>query len=72
MGQAARQGHEEIVSTLVSAGANLGGADVEGPASIAIKRALLRDDRVALNIWRKAGIRIPDLEQQESRDDEEP
>jgi 60kDa lysophospholipase len=74
MGQAARQGHAEIVSLLVSAGANLGGADIEGPASLAIKMALLRNDSAALNIWRKAGIHIPDpdREQQQSRDDVEP
>jgi lysophospholipase len=57
--QAARQGNDEIVSTLISAGANLGGADVEGFAPLAVKMALLREDRAALNIWEKAGIPIP-------------
>ena len=53
---------------LVSAGANLGGADVEGFASLAVKMALVREDSAALKIWEKAGIRIPDRRQQESRD----
>ena len=68
MFQAARQGQDEIVSMLVSAGANLGGADVEGFASLAVKMALVREDSVALKIWEKAGIRIPDRQQQQSRD----
>ncbi|KAH9005330.1 L-asparaginase [Lactarius hatsudake] len=61
---AARQGQDEIVSMLVSAGANLGGADVEGFASLAIKKALFREDSAALKIWEKAGVRIPDRQQQ--------
>ncbi|KAH9066462.1 L-asparaginase [Lactarius vividus] len=65
---AARQGQDEIVSMLVSAGANLGGADVEGFASLAIKRALFREDSAALKIWEKAGVRIPDRQQQQSKD----
>jgi lysophospholipase len=69
MCQAARQGHDEIVSTLVTAGANLGGADVEGFAHLAMKMALLREDHAALNIWEKAGIPIPDRQQQQSKDD---
>jgi len=69
---AARQGQDEIVSMLVSAGANLGGADVEGFASLAVKRALFREDDAALKIWKKAGIRIPDREQQQSRDSMDP
>jgi lysophospholipase len=72
MRQAARQGHDEIVSMLVSAGGNLGGADLEGSASLAVKMALLRQDRTALDIWEKAGIRIPDRKQQQSRDDVKP
>jgi 60kDa lysophospholipase len=67
--QAARQGNDEIVSTLISAGANLGGADVEGFAPLAVKMALLRGDRAALNIWEKAGIPIPDRQQQESEEE---
>ncbi|KAI0302208.1 L-asparaginase [Russula brevipes] len=66
---AARQGHDEIVSTLVTVGANLGGADVEGFAPLAVKMALLREDHAALNIWEKAGIPIPDRQQQQSKDD---
>ncbi|KAH9043063.1 L-asparaginase [Lactarius pseudohatsudake] len=61
---AARQGQDEIVTMLVSAGANLGGADVEGFASLAVKKALFREDSAALKIWEKAGVRIPDRQQQ--------
>ena len=56
------------MSMLVSAGANLGGADIEGFASLAVKMAHVREDNVALKIWEKAGIRIPDRQQQQSRD----
>jgi len=70
--QAARQGHGEIVSTLVSAGANLGGADLEGGfAPLAVKMALLREDRAALDIWEKAGIPKQDRQQQHSKDDDD-
>lgn len=60
------------MSMLVSAGANLGGADVEGFASLAVKMAHVREDNVALKIWEKAGIRIPDRQQQQSRDSVDP
>lgn len=60
------------MSMLVSAGANLGGTDVEGFASLAVKRALLREDSAALKIWEKAGVRIPDREQQQSKDSVDP
>jgi hypothetical protein len=53
---------------LVSAGANLGGADLEEFAPLAAKMALLREDDAALNIWEKAGIPIPDRQQQQSKD----
>ncbi len=72
MFQAARQGQDEIVSMLVSAGANLGGADVEGFASLAVKKAHFREDSAALKIWEKAGIRVPDRQQQQSRDSMDP
>jgi len=61
---AARQGNDEIVSTLISAGANLGGADLEGFAPLGVKMALLREDHAALEIWKKAGIPIPDRQQE--------
>ena len=67
--QAARQGHDEIVGTLVSAGANLSGADLEGFAPLGVKMALLREDHTALNIWEKAGIPIPDRQQEEIKED---
>ncbi|KIJ69086.1 hypothetical protein HYDPIDRAFT_123159 [Hydnomerulius pinastri MD-312] len=57
---AARQGHEEIVDTLVSAGANLGGMEYEaGYAELALKNALGAGDRNALNVWRKSGMDMP-------------
>lgn len=55
------------MSTLVSAGANLGWADLEGFAPLAAKMAL-REDHAALNIWEKAGIPIPGRQQQQSED----
>ena len=67
--QAARQGNDEIVSTLISAGANLSGADLEGFAPLGVKMALLREDHAALEIWKKAGIPIPDRQQGESNKD---
>lgn len=56
------------MSTLVSAGANLGGADLEEFAPLAARMALLREDHAALKIWEKAGIPIPDRQQQQSKD----
>ena len=56
------------MSALVSAGANLGGADVEGFAPLAAKVALLREDHAALKIWEKAGVPIPDRQQQQSKE----
>lgn len=66
--QAARQGHDEIVSTLVSAGANLSGADFEGFAPLGVKMALLREDHAALDIWEKAGVPVPDRQQKSKED----
>lgn len=57
------------MSTLVSAGANLGGADLEEFAPLAAKMALLREDHAALNIWEKAGIPKPDRQQQQQSKD---
>jgi hypothetical protein len=34
--------------------------------------AHVREDSVALKIWEKAGIRIPDRQQQQSRDSIDP
>jgi hypothetical protein len=55
------------VSTLVSAGANLGWADLEEFAPLAAKM-VLREDHAALKIWEKAGIPIPGRQQQQSED----
>lgn len=57
------------MSTLVSAGANLSGADLEEFAPLAAKMALLREDLAALNIWEKAGIPIAGRQQQQQSKD---
>jgi lysophospholipase len=49
--------HGKIVDVLVSAGANLGGSDVEGGfTDAAIKRALRHGDERAIQVWQKSGI----------------
>ncbi|KAG8217609.1 asparaginase-domain-containing protein [Butyriboletus roseoflavus] len=54
---AARQGHEDIVDTLVGAGANLGGLDYEaGYAELSLKNALNSGDQNAIEIWGKTGM----------------
>lgn len=66
--EAARQGHEIVVDNLIQAGANLGGADFDGGfATLAVQTALRIGDHVALQIWAKAGMRIPS--RQETRDE---
>lgn len=51
--------HANIVELLVSAGANLGGSDVEGGfADIAVKKALRHGDEGAIEVWQKSGICI--------------
>ncbi|PIL24495.1 transporter [Ganoderma sinense ZZ0214-1] len=53
---AARQGHEGLVDLLVKAGANLGGADVEGGfVALAVRKAARARDERALRVWKKAG-----------------
>lgn len=57
--QAARQGHEHAVETLMKAGANLGGSDIEGGfAALAMKKAARVGDQTSLRIWEKAGEHI--------------
>ncbi|THH17107.1 hypothetical protein EW146_g3638 [Bondarzewia mesenterica] len=57
--QAARQGHDAVVETLLKAGANLGGADVQGGfAALAMENAYRAGDERALNIWVKADAHI--------------
>ena len=60
---AARQGHEGLVDLLVKAGANLGGADVDGGfVGLAVRKATrARDDR-ALRVWKKAGVDVTKLD----------
>ncbi|CDO77646.1 hypothetical protein BN946_scf184963.g3 [Trametes cinnabarina] len=56
---AARQRHEELVDLLVRAGANLGGADVEGGfVALAVQKATHARDELALRIWKKAGADV--------------
>ena len=48
------------MDTLVKAGANLSGTDVEGGfVSLAIENALRNGDEKAVRIWEKAGAHIP-------------
>lgn len=59
MPQAARQAHEAIVDVLVRAGANLGGADIDGGyVALSVKKARLAMDEQALRVWEKAGARM--------------
>jgi lysophospholipase len=49
--------HESVVDLLVSAGANLGGSDIEsGFADVAIKKAIRHGDQGAIQVWQKSGI----------------
>ncbi|KAI1791688.1 asparaginase-domain-containing protein [Ganoderma leucocontextum] len=60
---AARQGHEELVDLLVKAGANLGGADVDGGfVALAVRKATRARDERALRVWKKAGVDIVHLD----------
>ena len=44
---------------LISAGANLGGSDLEGGyVDLEIKKAMSRGDERSLEIWRKAGAKL--------------
>ena len=44
---------------LVSAGANLGGSDLEGGyVDLEVKRAMTRGDERSLELWRKAGAAL--------------
>ena len=52
-------GHTSIVDSLVSAGANLGGTDIEGGfVDVAIKKVLRHGDKEAIEVWRKSGISL--------------
>ncbi|KAF9653069.1 asparaginase-domain-containing protein [Thelephora ganbajun] len=56
---AARMKHGSIVDSLVSAGANLGGSDVEGGfADVAIRKALRHGDEGTIQVWQKSGISL--------------
>ena len=46
-----------VVDLLVSAGANLGGSDIEdGFAYVAIEKAIRNGDERAIQVWQKSGI----------------
>ena len=53
--QAARQGHESIVSHLVQAGAHLGGSDFAF-MRVAVRKALHLGDHATLGVWRQVGV----------------
>ncbi|TCD66187.1 hypothetical protein EIP91_001681 [Steccherinum ochraceum] len=54
---AARQGHESAVDLLTTAGANLGGSDIDGGfAPLITKRAALAGDDRAVKLWAKTGV----------------
>ncbi|KAA1469340.1 L-asparaginase [Dentipellis sp. KUC8613] len=66
---AARQRHENVVAILVKAGADLGGADVEGGyVTLAIKKAVLSADEQAIKIWDATGIKVSSGDQEGSKD----
>lgn len=51
--------HGNVVDLLVSAGANLGGSDVEGGfTDVVIEKALRHGDEWAIQVWRKSGISL--------------
>lgn len=56
---AARLKHRKIVDSLVSAGANLGGSDIEGGfAEAVIQKAIRQGDERAIQVWQKSGISL--------------
>ncbi|KAG1867150.1 asparaginase-domain-containing protein [Suillus subalutaceus] len=58
---AARQGHADIVDTLVSAGANLGGMENEaGYVGLAMQNAVHAGNEAMVDIWRQAGVKLVD------------
>ncbi|KAH7926645.1 asparaginase-domain-containing protein [Leucogyrophana mollusca] len=60
---AARQGHEDVVDILISAGANLGGVEYEtGFATLALQNAMRSGHEGAFKIWAKTGMRMPQTE----------
>jgi lysophospholipase len=49
--------HGSVVDLLVSAGANLGGSDIEGGfANVAIEKAIRHGDERAMQMWQRSGI----------------
>ncbi|KAG1790998.1 uncharacterized protein BJ212DRAFT_1593167 [Suillus subaureus] len=56
-----RQGHGDIVDTLVSAGANLGGMENEaGYVGLAVQNAVHAGNEATVDIWRRAGVKLAD------------
>jgi lysophospholipase len=55
--QAARMKNGSVVDLLISAGANLGGSDIEGGfANVAIEKAIHHGDERAIQVWKRSGI----------------
>ncbi|KAJ7085823.1 L-asparaginase [Mycena belliarum] len=54
---AARKGHQDIVTTLVQAGASLSGFD-GGFAALAVQSAFRSGDKSALDLWSRAGMLV--------------
>lgn len=59
-----------IVDLLVSAGADLGGSDIEGGfVGVALSKAIQNGDEEAIHAWQKSGI---NLENRHTVSDENP
>lgn len=57
--QAARMKHGNVVDLLVSAGANLGGSDIEGGfANVVVEKAIRHGDEGAIQVWERSGISL--------------
>jgi len=51
--------HGSIVDILVSAGANLGGSDIEGGfVDVVVEKALRHGDERVIRMWQKSGISL--------------
>jgi len=56
---AARMKHGNVVDLLVSAGANLGGSDIEGGfANVVVEKAIRHGDEGAIQVWERSGISL--------------
>lgn len=49
--------HGGVVDLLVSAGANLGGSDIEGGfVGVVVNKAIRNGDEEAMQMWQKSGV----------------